>query len=87
MPAEGCEVLGEAKELLPGRCDGALDEAAGHYAVVRDKLQALLELHPEREKWDWETTFASPEGAAPVRAAGAAERRGVECLKQITAAI
>ena len=77
------EFLNEAKQRLPGRCDAAFDEAAGHYTVVRDKMRALLELHPEREKPDWESMFASPEGAALVCEAGAAERKGLECLKRI----
>jgi hypothetical protein len=81
------EFLKDARERLPGRCDAAFDDAGAHYALVRDKLQALLEMHPEREKWDWETTFASPEGAFLLREAGAAECRGVECLKQITGAL
>jgi len=79
------EFLKEAKERLPGRCNSAFDEAASHYAVVRDELRALLEMHPDRgpDKWDWQTTFASPEGATLVREAGAAERKGVDSLRRI----
>jgi hypothetical protein len=60
--------------------------AAAHYAVVRDRLRALLEMHPERKKPDWQATFASPEGAALVREASAAEHKGVACLREIVAA-
>jgi hypothetical protein len=85
------EFLREAKARLPGvsdaaACRAAFDDAIAHYAVVRDKLRALSELHPERPgKWDYTTTFASPAGAQLVREAAEAERRGVESLKQIAA--
>jgi hypothetical protein len=76
--------LREARERLPGRCDDAFDEAMAHYAIVRDRLCALAERHPERpDEWDWETTFSSPEGARLVREAAAAERRGVASLQAI----
>ena len=81
------EFLQEAKKRLPGRCDAAFDDAADHYALVRDRLRALSEMHPEREKPDWQTTFASPEGAVLVREAAAAEREGVRCLERIVAAL
>lgn len=81
------EFLNEARCRLPGRCDAAFDEAAGHYAVVRDRLKELVALYPMREKPDWQATFASREAAALVREAGAAEREGLECLRRIASAI
>ena len=78
------EFLQEARRRLPGACDAAFDAAIEHYAVVRAKLRALAELYPERpDKWDWQTTFASHEGAQLVREAGEAERQGVAGLKRI----
>ena len=79
------EFLCEAKSRLPGRCDGALDAAAGHYAVVRDRLRSLKALHPELPEWDWETPLTSAEGAVLMREAEVADRAGLECLKQIAA--
>jgi hypothetical protein len=87
-PEMAVEFLGEAKTRLPGRCDAAFNEAIEHYSFVRDRLRALAELHPERpDGWDWQTTFASPEGAALVREAAGAERKGMACLKQIARAL
>jgi len=79
------EFLHEAKTRLPGRCDAAFDEAAGHYADVCDRLRALLKMHPERpdREADWTTTFRSTAGAALVREAAQAEGRGVACLRRI----
>ena len=78
------EFLQEAKRRLPGRCDAVFDEAAAHYAVVGDKLRALSELYPERpDGWDWQTTFASPEGAQLVREAAQSESESVDCLRRI----
>jgi len=83
------EFLREAKGRLAGRCDAAFDEAAAHYAVVRDRLRALLEMHPEREgkELDWTTTFQSADGAALVRDAAEAETQGVACLRRIAEAL
>jgi hypothetical protein len=48
----------------------------------------LAELYPERpDGWDWTTTFASPEGAALIREAAEAERKGIACLRRIAKAI
>jgi hypothetical protein len=78
------EFLMEARMRLPGRCDAAFDQAVAHYALVRDALRALSELYPERPgEWDWQTTFASPQGALLVRDAAQAEKEGVACLRQI----
>ena len=82
------EFLVEAKTRLPGVCDAAFDESIEHYTVVHDKLRMLSELYPERpDQWDWQTTFAGPEGAQLVREAAQAEREGVVCLKQIAKAL
>ncbi len=82
------EFLREAKGRLPGRCDAAFDEAAGHYAAARDKLRALSELYPERpDEWEWQTTFASSEGAQLVREAAQQETQGVACLRRIVDAL
>jgi len=81
------EFLEVAKRRLPGRCDAAFDEAVGHYAAVRDRLKALVDLHPQRQEPDWHSTFASSEGAALIREAGAAERKGLEGLRRIAHAL
>jgi hypothetical protein len=82
------EFLGEAKTRLPGRCDAAFGEAIKVYTIVRDKLRALAELHPEQpEGWDWRTQLASPEGAVLVREAAEAESQAAACLKQIAKAL
>ena len=81
--------LHEVQTRLPGRCDALIDEAAGHYALVRDRLQALLELHPPREHahWDAPGDWGSTEAAALVRQAGSAERRALACLQRIVDAL
>jgi hypothetical protein len=85
--AMAVEFVKEAKARLPGRCDGAFDEAARQYASVRDRLSGLLELHPAREGWNDQERLKSPEGAAAMREAAEAERRGLECLKEIASAL
>ena len=79
----------EARGRLPDRCDDLFDEAAVHYAVVREKLRALIELHPPREKPDWgpDSTFASAAAAAIVRETAAADATGLACLQQIVGAL
>ena len=80
--------LEEAKARLPGVCDLAFDDAIGHYGVVRDRLAALAQLHPEQpDAWDWQTPLLSPDGASLVRQAAEAERHGVACLKEIVRAL
>jgi hypothetical protein len=82
------EFLLAAKARLPGMCDAVFDKAVEHYGIVRDRLRALAELHPERpDGWDWTTTFASPEGTQLVREAAEAERKGVACLKEVARAL
>jgi hypothetical protein len=77
--------LKEAKPRLSGLPGELLDEAAAHYGVVRDHVRALRELHPEREEPDWgpDSTFSSPEAAAIVRLAAAADAAGLARLQQI----
>jgi hypothetical protein len=78
------EFLEEARMRLSGRCDAAFDDAIGHYTTVRNKLRALTELYPERpDGWDWQTTFASPEGAQLIREAAVTEKLGVACLHRV----
>jgi hypothetical protein len=81
--------LREAKTCLAGRCDDLFDEAAACYEVVCDRLMALIELHPPREKPDWgpDSTFSSPEAAAIVREAAEADAKGLACLQQIVGAL
>jgi hypothetical protein len=79
----------EAKARLPGRCDALFDEAAAHYVTVCEKLRALIELHPPREKPDWgpDSTFASAAAAAIVREAGSIDRQALACLQRIVTAL
>lgn len=82
------EFLMEAKERLPGRCDRASDDAIARYTVVRDRLEAVTEMHPmPTDGWDNETKLRSPEAAALLREAGPAEREGVDCLRVIVSAL
>jgi hypothetical protein len=76
--------LREAQDRLPPRSRAPLREAEAHYAVIRDKLRALAEMHPERHgNEDWTSTLTSPRGAVLVRQAAAAERKGVGSLKDV----
>jgi hypothetical protein len=77
--------LQEAQGRLPARSRAALRAAEDHYTVVRDRLAALLQMHPERpgEQVDWQSTFTSPGGAALVHEAAAAERKGVSSLRAV----
>ena len=78
------EFLKEAHRRLPGLCDEALVEAAGHYMIVCEQLRAVLALNPfQTETWDNETKLQSPEAASLLRQAGAAERKGLEYLRLI----
>jgi len=80
---EAVAFLDEVRSRQPGRCDALLVQAAAHYATVCEKFRALIELHPGREKPDWQSTFASPEAAAIVREAGVADGKGLGCLRGI----
>ena len=81
------EFLKEAKTRLNGKLDSIFDEAIEQYTISRDRLMTLYEIRPKRENADWATTFASAEGAALVREAYEAESKGLECLRQISAAL
>jgi hypothetical protein len=86
MAVEFCR---KASKRLPGRCDAAFDQAADRYSAVCERLKALIELHPPREKPNWgpESTFTSPEGAALVREIGDVDRQGLASLEQIVSAL
>lgn len=77
--------LREAKARLPGRCDDLFDEAADRYALVCEKLGAMLDLHLERAEPNWgpDSTFASVAAAAMVRQTGEADAAGLTCLRRI----
>jgi hypothetical protein len=85
--------LDEAREKLapaPGSAlDKALIGAAAAYAVVRDRIKALLAMHPERplKEQDWKMPLHSTEGAALMREAAAAEAQGIAALQGIVAAL
>lgn len=79
--------LREVRERLPGRCDAALDEAIARYEAVCRAFEAVIALHPRREKADWSSRFANSEAAALVRQVGAADTRAVETLPRILAAL
>ncbi len=85
--AMAVEFLPEAGMRLPGRCADAFAEAGRHYAVVRDRLAGLVQLVPMRPGWDDQEKLASVEGAALLREAAEAERRGLDCLRRIAAAL
>ena len=87
MPQAAVEFLQEARRRLPGRCDAEFGEAIRHYTVVRDRLKALVDLHPERKNRDWTSKLKGPQGAQLVREAAAAERQGLAALKRILAAL
>jgi len=85
LRTQAAAFLREAKERLPGRADGLLDAAAGHYATVAERLQAVHALHPVQEVQGEQ--IQSPEAAALVREAGAAERQGFPLLAQVADAL
>ncbi|MFQ6131112.1 MAG: hypothetical protein ACE5R4_03675, partial [Armatimonadota bacterium] len=85
--AEALGFLQQAKERLAGKADALFDEAAGHYSVVAAKLQQLAELFPFKHETEEGENVTSPEGAALVRDAGAAERRGLQSLGQLVEAL
>jgi len=84
--AMAAEFFLEARAKLPPSMDALLRNAAKNYAAVRDALQEAVGLNPPREKQDWKATLRSPEAAAIIRQAGAAEREALTCLERIAAA-
>jgi len=80
------EFLKEARARLPGKADAAFDEAVAHYTAVRDDLRAVVKLYPFKRDAGGEKV-KSPEAAALVRQAGAAERKGLDSLRGIVAAL
>ncbi|NPV49334.1 MAG: hypothetical protein HPY69_20510 [Armatimonadetes bacterium] len=77
--------LRETKERLPGRADGLLEEAAGHYQAVADKLQAARALHPFLDAAG--EHLQSDEAAGLVQEAGASESQGFPLLGRIADAL
>jgi len=75
----------EIKPQLSEKCAAPCDEAAVQYGSVCDKLRALIDLHPPREKPNWgqDSTFSSPEASEIVRTAGEADSQGLVCLQDI----
>jgi hypothetical protein len=86
MAVEFCR---EARDRLPGRCDAAFDQAADRYTAVCQKLKALIQLLPPRDKPNWgpDSTFSSLEGAALVREIGTLDSQGLVALEQIVQAL
>ena len=80
--------LKEAKERLSSNTHSLFEEAIACYAAVHFKLKAVMELHPFQPPGDdGETTLTSPEAAALIREAGAAERKGLAILADLHDAI
>jgi len=86
---EAVAFLREAKERLAGRADALFDEANEAYSVVHTIRKALSEMYPfvmpESDQDLGE--LQSPEGAALVREAAAAERQGLEVLRHLIQSI
>jgi hypothetical protein len=90
--AQAVFFLLEARRRLAGQisaaCDRILEEAANAYAEVRDQLKELTLLVPmNMEIWDGSTPLQSAQAAELVRKAGASERRGLECIKEVVSAL
>ena len=86
--AMAVEFLQEAKKRLAGKCDADFGKAIADYTVVRDRLKAVADLHPmSHQGWDGETKVTSPEAAALLREASAAEQKGIDALRRIAAAL
>jgi hypothetical protein len=81
--------LKDVNAIIPNKNHALIDEAIVHYEVVCENLRALIDLHPPREKpdWDSDSTFTSGEAAAIVREAGAADNRGLSMLQEIIDAL
>jgi hypothetical protein len=85
--AMAVDFIGEVHERLPGRGTAHLQEAADHYATVRDCLAQALVLHPERpgREADWRSPMQSDEAAALLRQAAEAEGRALEAIRKLAA--
>jgi len=83
--AEAVNFLREAKERIGG--DGAFDEAIERYSAVRDALSEVQQLDPFPPPEASEATMTSPEAAEHVRQAGAGERKALDSLRAIVAAL
>jgi len=75
--------LEEVTHRLPGWGGPALAAAGERYRAARDKLAAVVAMHPSREQWDDTLTLTSPEAAALLREAGVAEREAVAALRAV----
>lgn len=85
---EAVGFLKEAKERLPGKADALFDEAIEHYSVVHAKVRAVRDLHPfQGTDVSAKKNVKSPESAALLREAGAAEGKGMETLQKIVEAL
>jgi hypothetical protein len=85
--AMAAEFFMEARAKLPSSMNTLLRDVSGHYADVRNALSDVLEMNPPREKPDWKTTFRNPEAATAIRLAAAAERKALDCVERIVAAL
>jgi len=85
--AEAVWFLAEARNRLPGKADALFIEAISHYASVAANLRQLSELYPFQFEGGGDEQLKDPQAAELVREAGAAERRGLEVLEQITEAL
>jgi len=81
------EFLKEARRRLPGKADAAFDEAMEHYTASRDALRQVVKLLPFQPDTHDGQKVKSPEGAALLRQAAAAERLGIEILRRIVGEI
>ena len=80
--------LKEARTKLNGTAAAALEESAAHYSVVASKLKAVRDLHPFRGPADSRDEHVrSPDAAALLREAGAAESRALESLRKVLEAL
>jgi hypothetical protein len=89
--AEAVAFLDEARQRLAPRAPSVFEAAIGQFAVVRDCLTELSELHPfepESSLPEGESDLVcSPGGAALMQQAGTAERAGLVELERLVAAI
>ncbi len=79
---EAVPFLEDAAAYVPRTAAAHLRQAAADYAVTRTALGALAVLHPMDVSGDWEERFRSPDAAALIRQAEAAERDALRQLEQ-----